>query len=73
VWLDADGEVSVRSLRPGSAVVAGIVTAAGLLLGGVAVLLALWFGVRSLTDACNARRWEREWERVGPDWSGRRR
>jgi hypothetical protein len=72
VRLEADGQPSMR-LQPESAAAAGIVSAGSLLLGGGTVLIALWLGVRRLTGVANARRWEREWERVGPDWTGRPR
>jgi hypothetical protein len=72
VWLGADGEVSAPPLDLGNAAIAGIVTAVVQLLAGGALLIATWHGVRRLTAACNARRWEREWARVGPEWSSRR-
>jgi hypothetical protein len=72
VWLGADGEIATMGLDRRYPVLAGIVTAAGLLLGGWVLLGVAWCGVRRLTAACNARQWEREWARVGPDWSGRR-
>lgn len=71
VWVGPDGEATTRSLGRENAATAGIVTAAGLMLAGGAVLAGGWYGVRCLTAACNARRWEREWARVGPDWSSR--
>jgi hypothetical protein len=72
VWLRADGKVSTRPLDRGHAVTAGVVAAVVVVLGGGGVLGAVWWGVRCLTAVCNARRWEREWARVGPEWSGRR-
>jgi hypothetical protein len=72
VWLRPNGTVTTTRLGREYAVLAGIVSAAGLLFSWGAVLGAAWYGVRCLTAARNARRWEREWARVGPDWSGRR-
>ncbi|OLT01352.1 hypothetical protein BJF90_32355 [Pseudonocardia sp. CNS-004] len=68
VWIGPDGEAADASLQRENAVTAGIVTGTGLLLVGAAVLGAAWYGVRLLTASCNARRWEREWARVGPHW-----
>jgi hypothetical protein len=69
VWLRPDG--SAAGTDPGGhPVLAGIVTAAALVLGGGTVLAAGWLLLRLLTDSRNSRRWEREWARVGPEWSG---
>src|SRR4051794_5277193 len=71
VWVGPDGAASTSPPGRANAVTAGVVTGAGLLLAGGSVLATLWFGVRFLTNARNYRRWEREWARVGPEWSGR--
>jgi hypothetical protein len=71
VWLDAEGRVNAAPLGGGYAVATGIIIAAMVLVLGGGVLAAAWYGVRCVTAACNAPRWEREWERVGPDWSAR--
>lgn len=71
VWLYADGRVLTTPLGREIAVAAGILSAAVLLISGGVVLGAAWHGVRRLTAACNDRRWEQEWVRVGPEWSGR--
>jgi hypothetical protein len=72
VWLGADGKIATMGLDRRYPALAGIVTAAGLLLGGWVLLGVAWCGVRRLTAVCNSRLWEREWARVGPEWSGRR-
>jgi hypothetical protein len=71
VWVDADGTATTALSRRGAAVVAGIATGAVVVLGGSMMLAAAWRGVRRVTGARNVRQWEREWERVGPDWTGR--
>ncbi|GAA0919103.1 hypothetical protein [Pseudonocardia zijingensis] len=68
VWIDAQGEITSRPTHPMNAVFGGIVSALGVLCAGAVPILGIWFGVRSLTLRCNARRWEREWERVEPQW-----
>ncbi|GAA0922399.1 hypothetical protein [Pseudonocardia zijingensis] len=73
VWVGPNGDASTTAPGRENAVIAGFVTATGLLLGGGVVLGMAWYGVRFLTAACNARRWGREWERVGPEWSDRLR
>jgi hypothetical protein len=70
VWLAPDGEVSTTPLGR-TPVLTGIVVAAAVLLAGTAILGAVWCGVRHVIAVCNARRWEREWARVGPEWSSR--
>jgi hypothetical protein len=69
VWLRPDGVATTTDPGRGNALTAGLITAAGLLFAGGAVLAVVWFGVRSLTAAVNSRRWEREWARVGPEWT----
>lgn len=69
VWLDRDGRVVRRPVGDVAAAVAGGLAAVGLLVGGGAVLGACWAGVRRVVGRANSARWEREWERVGPEWS----
>jgi hypothetical protein len=71
VWLDPDGKVSPIGFGRDGAATLGILSAVMLLLGGSVVLGLVWHGARRVTGAFNARRWEREWARVGPDWTGR--
>jgi hypothetical protein len=42
-----------------------------MVLLGLIVLSGGWIGVRALVARSNDRRWERDWARVGPLWSGR--
>jgi hypothetical protein len=71
VWLDRDGRSVERPVDEVGAVVVGGVSAVTLLLGGGGVLAACWAGVRRLVWHANSARWEREWARVGPEWSRR--
>lgn len=67
-WVDAAGNAASRPVRPLNAVVGGIAASFGVLCAGGTLLVATWVGVRGLTARRNARRWEREWEQVEPDW-----
>lgn len=72
VWVDDDG-VLVPAPATRTAAVAGALAAAALLLvAGGGVLAAVWSVVRAVALAVNARGWGREWERFGPEWTGRR-
>jgi hypothetical protein len=71
VWIGADGRIVDPPVQPLGAVLAGGGVAGGVLAIGGGLLYALWSAVRWLTAAANDRRWEREWARVGPDWSRR--
>lgn len=73
VWIDGDGRVTTPPVDEAGAVVIGGVTAGGLLVAGGALLALCWTAVRFVTGRCNARRWEREWARVEPEWSRNRR
>jgi hypothetical protein len=68
IWVDAAGKPASRPVLPLNAVVGGITASFGVLCAGGTLLAAAWFGVRGLTARCNARRWDREWEQVEPDW-----
>lgn len=69
IWLDRDGRAVSRPAGEAEAVCSGIVVGVGLLLVGGSLLLSCWIGVRHLTGRVNSARWEREWERIGPEWS----
>jgi hypothetical protein len=68
-WLDRDGRVGQGPTSEAEALLIGVlasfftVLVGGILLGGV------WVTVRMLTDVRNARGWEQEWARIGPDWT----
>ena len=68
VWVNAAGEIVSCPVHPVNAVLGGIAASLGVLCAGGTLLVATWSGVRGLTARRNARRWEREWERVESDW-----
>jgi len=40
-------------------------------LGGGLLLVFAWMGVRAMVLSRNCAAWEREWQLVEPQWSGR--
>ena len=71
VWVHRDGRV-VSSPPDGlDALVLGVTAAAGMVIIGWAVLVALWMTVRRRLAVRNAAEWTREWAEVEPRWSRR--
>ena len=71
VWVHRDGRV-VSSPPDGlDALVLGAIAAAGMVIIGWAVLVALWMTVRRRLAVRNAAEWTREWAEVEPRWSRR--
>jgi hypothetical protein len=68
VWVDRSGVVVAAPVSAGDAVVVGVGAGVIAVVVGLAVLVGIWFGVRRVTAACNAREWERDWARVAPAW-----
>jgi hypothetical protein len=72
IWLDRDGDLTSP---PGSAL---SVALDGLVIGivvlglGCSLIAAVWMGLRRIIFNRNARAWEREWARVGPEWTSQR-
>jgi hypothetical protein len=73
IWLDKDGRVVQAPITPAAAVVMGVMEGLGAAAIGCGALVLTWLGVRRVTMACNSVAWEHEWERVEPEWSGRKR
>jgi hypothetical protein len=70
VWLDRTGKPVDAPDDASGAVVAALTAGVVVLsLGGI-VLTVAWLGVRHWIGVLNARGWEREWARVGPEWTG---
>jgi len=69
IWLDGEGELARPPLTELGAVLNGLVLAGVVLSVGGCVIVALWKGLRRMTGAHNMRAWEREWDRVGPEWT----
>jgi hypothetical protein len=70
IWLDRTGRPVDEPDDPSGAVVAGLTAGVVVLLVGGIVLTVGWLGVRRWIGALNAGGWEREWARVGPEWTG---
>jgi hypothetical protein len=71
IWLDRRSGAPVQPPDDGSgAVVVGLTAGLIVLLVGGIVLTVVGLGVRHWIGVLNARGWEREWARVGPEWTG---
>lgn len=68
VWVDRSGAVVAAPASAGDAVVIGVGAGVIAVTVGLAVLVGIWFGVRRITAARNAREWEQGWARVAPAW-----
>jgi hypothetical protein len=70
IWLDRTGRPVPAPTSAADALVQGI-TVGGLLLALGAVVIGLgWMAVRRAIERLVAASWEREWARVGPQWTG---
>jgi hypothetical protein len=72
IWLARDGARVPAPPTQSNAVGAGLVSGLGVLLAGETVVGGVWLLVRRATAAANARRWEREWDIIGPRWARQR-
>jgi hypothetical protein len=72
VWLDRDGNAVGAPPSGTDAVVLGVASGIGIVVGGVVLLLGTWAGMRWELDRRNAVGWAEEWARVEPRWSRRR-
>jgi hypothetical protein len=70
IWVDREGAPVDEPTGPIGPAVAALTSALVVLLVGGLVLTTAWVGVRCGIGALNDRRWEREWARVGPEWTG---
>jgi hypothetical protein len=69
VWLDHRGELTRPPSSELGAVLDGLAIAVAVLAMSGCVIVALWTALRCMTVAHNMRAWEREWARVGPEWT----
>ena len=69
VWVDREGRIGPIPTSNTEALLAGMLTGIFTLLVGGFVLCGIWVAARRVTLACNIRRWEREWARIGPEWT----
>jgi len=72
IWVDRAGAVVDKPATAAGALLTGVSVALGLALADLCVVVIAWMVLRRLTTARNLRRWEREWERVGPGWTAGR-
>ena len=71
MWLDRSGEVTSAPTRGIDAVRYAAAGGLGVLAIGAAVLVCSGAAFRSELQRITMARWEREWARVEPRWSGR--
>jgi hypothetical protein len=69
IWLDREGELARPPFSELSALLNALALAATVLALGGCAIGALWKALRRITTAHNARAWEREWARIGPEWT----
>ena len=72
IWLDRDGDLSSPPGSPLSAALDGLVIGIVMLGLGCSLIAAVWIGLRRIIFQHNTRAWEREWARVGPEWTSQR-
>ena len=70
IWLDAAGDPLDWPADGCTALIVGLTSAFVVALVGGSVLSTAWAGVRHGIGVLNDRQWEREWSRVGPEWTG---
>jgi hypothetical protein len=71
VWADRSGEITGAPARTVAAVARAATGAGAVLAVGGVVLGGIWLGVHAVALRLDMARWEQEWERVEPQWSGR--
>lgn len=69
IWIDRSGAAVPAPTGPIDAAFLGAACGIGVLAAVGCALAVMWVGARRAIDTRNAARWEREWERVGPQWS----
>jgi hypothetical protein len=72
IWLDRDGDLTSPPGSQLSAAIDGLLIAIVVLGLGCSLIAALWIGLRRIIFNHNTRAWEREWARVGPEWTNQR-
>lgn len=69
VWMDECGRPVPPPPGGGQALVRAATDAGTVLIAGGVLLAGLGYVARRTITRRNLRRWEREWRRVGPEWS----
>ena len=72
IWLDRDGDLTSPPGSPLSAALDGLVIGIVVLGHGCSLNAAVWIGLRRIIFNHNTRAWEREWARIGPEWTSQR-
>ena len=71
IWVTRSGAIVGSPIGGADAVRRAVLDAGTVLIVGAVLLGGLWAGVREGIHRVVMRGWEREWERVEPQWSGR--
>jgi hypothetical protein len=72
IWLDRNGNLTSPPSSPLSAALGGMVIGILVLGLGLSPIAAAWTGLRRIIFNRNVRAWEREWARIGPEWTSQR-
>lgn len=70
-WVDRLGRPVAAPRQVSSVLLDAVLRAVVVALCGGLAIVTTWRGVRRFTAARNAIRWERDWRRIEPRWSGR--
>jgi hypothetical protein len=70
IWLDRSGQPVPAPATGVDAVVQAVAIGGLLLAGGTVLVVLAWLSTWRLVERRNALFWEREWARVGPQWTG---
>jgi hypothetical protein len=71
VWVDRAGALTVAPRQASDVAAAAAASALAVVVLAVVALAGLWMLVSLVVGRVNAARWEREWARFEPRWSGR--
>ncbi|MDQ2790402.1 MAG: hypothetical protein M3Y48_20065 [Actinomycetota bacterium] len=71
IWLDRHGNRVDAPQTPGEVIANAVVTGAALVMGGWALLGALWWTICRVLGRINAAWWDVQWARTGPGWNRR--
>jgi hypothetical protein len=72
IWLDRDGDLTSPPGSSLSAALDGLMIGIAVLGLGCCLIAAAWIGLRRIIFNHNTRAWEREWARIGPEWTSQR-
>jgi hypothetical protein len=69
VWLDRNGELASPPASELNVLLDGVAIGVTVLMLGGSLIAGAWIGLRRIIFAHNTRAWEREWARIGPEWT----